>query len=58
MSQFPANYNNGGNKLHFDEMMMMMSALYWTNMLGWIFIMLAHWKENYIFRYGATVDLS
>jgi hypothetical protein len=37
MSQFPANYNNGGNKLHFDEMMMMMmmmSALYWTNTLG------------------------
>jgi hypothetical protein len=57
MSQFPANYNNGGNKLHFDEMMMM-SALYWTNTLGWIFIMLAHWKENSIFRYGATVDLS
>jgi hypothetical protein len=28
------------NKLHFDEMMMM-SALYYTNMLSWIFIVLA-----------------
>jgi len=32
------------NKWHFDEMMMMMemSALYKTNMLSWIIIVLAH----------------
>jgi len=32
--------HNGENKLNLDEMMMM-SALYKTNMLSWIFIVLA-----------------
>ena len=29
----------------FDENMMM-SALFWTNMLGWILLVLAHWINN------------
>ena len=39
--------HNGKNKFDFDEMMIMtMSALYLTNMLSWIFIMLAHWNNS------------
>jgi hypothetical protein len=30
----------------FDEMMMMMSALYYTNTLSWIFIVLTHWNNS------------
>jgi len=37
---------HGENKLIFNERMMMMAALFWTNMLSWIFIVLAHWKNN------------
>ena len=33
---------HGDKRLHFDELMMMMSALLETNMLSWIFIVLAH----------------
>jgi hypothetical protein len=33
------------NKLHFYEMMIM-SALYWTNMLRWNFVVLAHWNNS------------
>ena len=33
------------NKLHFDETTMM-SALYETNMLTWLFIELAYWKNS------------
>ena len=40
---------HGKNKLHFYEMM---SALYWTNPLSWIFIVLAHWK------FSTQVDMS
>ena len=38
----------GKNKWHFDEMMMMMkmSALYKTNTLSWIIIVLAHWNNS------------
>jgi len=32
---------HGENKLDFEEMMMMMSTLYKTNMLSWISIVLA-----------------
>ena len=42
----------GENKLIFNEMMMMMSALYSTNTLSWIFIMLAHWNNS------SRVDMS
>jgi len=35
-------YYQGENKLHFNEMMMMMSALYLTNKLSWSFTVLAH----------------
>ena len=35
---------NGENKLHFNEMMM--PALYLTNRLRWIFIVLAHWNNS------------
>ena len=42
-----------GLKLHFDEMIMMMSTLYKTNTLSWIFIVLPHqWN------YSAWVDMS
>ena len=34
---------HGKNNLHFDEMLMM-SALYYTNRLHWIFIVLAPWN--------------
>ena len=34
-----SSWYHGKNKLHFYEMM---SALYWTNPLNWIFIVLAH----------------
>jgi len=30
---------------HVDEMIMM-STLYYTNMLGWVFIVLAHWNNS------------
>jgi predicted class III extradiol MEMO1 family dioxygenase len=33
------------NMLIFNEMMMR-SALYWTNMLSWILIVLAHWNNS------------
>jgi len=33
---------HGENKLIFNEMMVMRFALYWTNMLSWIFIVLDH----------------
>ena len=33
-------------KLHFKEMMMMMAALYVTNTLSWIAIVLAHWNNR------------
>jgi hypothetical protein len=36
---------HGENKLIFNEMMMR-SALYYTNMLSWIFIVLAHWNNS------------
>jgi hypothetical protein len=39
------------NKLHLDEIMMM-SAFYQTNMLRWIFIVLAHWNNS------SRVDMS
>jgi len=34
---------HGGYKLHFNEMM---SILYYTNTLSWIFIELAHWNNS------------
>jgi hypothetical protein len=34
--------NHDENMLHFDEMTMMMSTLYYTNMLSWISIVLGH----------------
>ena len=36
---------NGENKVHIDKMMMM-AALYKTNTLSWIFIMLAHGNNS------------
>jgi hypothetical protein len=36
---------HGENKLIFSEMMMM-SALFYTNMLSWIFIVLAYWYNS------------
>jgi len=36
---------HGENKLIFNEMMMR-SALYQTNTLSWIFIVLAHWNNS------------
>jgi hypothetical protein len=36
---------HGENKLIFNEMMIK-SILYYTNMLSWIFIMLAHWNDS------------
>ena len=36
---------HGENKLIFNEMMMR-SALFLTNMLSWIFIVLAHWNNS------------
>jgi hypothetical protein len=33
------------NNLHFDEMIIM-SALYYTNTLSWILIVLAHWNNS------------
>jgi hypothetical protein len=33
----------GENKQHFDKMI---STLYWTNMLSWIFVVLAHWNNS------------
>ena len=36
---------HGENKLHFDKMMMM-SALYWTNTLMWMFIDLSQWNNS------------
>ena len=35
--------------IHFDEMLMMMSALFQTNMLSWIFIVLDFWLTETIF---------
>ena len=35
----------GENKLIINEMMMR-SALFWTNTLNWIFIVLAHWNNS------------
>jgi len=37
---------HGENKLIFNEMMMMRSALYKINMLSWIFIVLPHWNNS------------
>ena len=37
---------HGENKLIFNEMMMIRSALFLTNMLSWIFIVLAHWNNS------------
>jgi hypothetical protein len=42
---------HGENNLYFNEMMTM-SALYETNVLSWIFIVLAHWNNN------SLVDMS
>ena len=36
---------HGANKLIFSEMMML-SALYYTKTLSWIFIVLAHWNNS------------
>jgi hypothetical protein len=36
---------HGENMLNFDEMIMM-SALHYTNMLSWIFIVLTHWNNS------------
>ena len=37
---------HGENKLIFNEMMIMMSTLYKTNMLSWIFLVLTHWNNS------------
>ncbi len=38
---------HGKNKIHFEEIMiMMMSALYKTNMISWIFTVLTHWNNS------------
>ena len=37
--------DHGENKLILNEMMMK-SALYYTNMLSWIFIVLVHWNNS------------
>ena len=36
---------HGENKLHSDGIMTM-SYFYWTNILSWIYIVLAHWNNN------------
>jgi len=36
---------HGDNKLIFNKMMMR-SALFYTNTLSWIFIVLTHWNNN------------
>ena len=41
----PTQLYHGENKLIFNEMMMK-SALYYTNTLSWIFILLAHWNNS------------
>jgi hypothetical protein len=40
----PSELFHGENKLIFNEMMRF--ALFYTNMLSWIFIVLAHWNNN------------
>ena len=47
---------HGKNKLIFNEMMMR-SALYQTNMLSWIFIVLAHWNNSQPVRYKRGSNL-
>jgi hypothetical protein len=34
------------NKLHFDEIMIILYVLYKINMISWIFIVLAHWNNS------------
>jgi hypothetical protein len=43
---------HGENKLIFDEEMMMRSALFWTNTLSWIFILLAHSGQTKDYKIG------
>lgn len=43
---------NGKEKLQFDEIIMMF-ALYWNNVVSWIFIMQAHWHGGY--KYAAPL---
>ena len=45
IQQFVSYIMERENKLIFNEMMMR-SALYWTNTLSWIFIVLAHWNNS------------
>ena len=42
---FKLHVHHGENKLIFNEMMMI-SAWYYTNILSWIFIVLAHWNNS------------
>jgi hypothetical protein len=44
-------YHGGENKLIFNEMMMR-SALFYSNTLSWIFIVLDHWNN------GSRIDMS
>jgi hypothetical protein len=48
---------HGENKLHFNELMK--AVLHYSNTLGWIFIVLAHWNNNFqlYFCYIMAVSL-
>jgi len=37
---------HGKNKLLLNEMMMMMSTLYKTDIVSWIFVVLGHWNNS------------
>ena len=59
MTETGVNYQlyDGGNRLHFDEMMMIMiSALLKTNTLSWILIIWVHWNNIKNCRFKRTHD--
>jgi len=45
----------GKNKIHPNEMMIMMTTLYLTNMLSWTFLELDHW-HNSLWVYMSNSD--
>jgi hypothetical protein len=49
-------YNHGENQLNFDEMMMIKSALHWTNMLSWIFKVLADLNSSLLVDMSLYLD--
>ena len=52
----PLTVYHGENKWHFTAMMVM-SALYYTNIISYAFIMLAHWDKSPVDMNGAILEI-